>query len=157
MANTTPLLTRLGYHAIGYTPDPVRVERYDAQRHYERWEQFLAGTASGLFQSRRFRSYHSPGRFEDHSLLFWRGDALIGVAAGEESDGRWSSHRFASHAGIAVLLGLSPQNALDIVHADDRAWNATTMRIVPDVLAESSFTTLVWALEVAGVVSVVAR
>ena len=149
-------LERLGYEVIGYEPEPVRVERYRSELHRELWDEFLPRTACGnLFQTRRFLAYHPAGRFEDHSLLFWKGNVLVAVAAGESSDDRWSSHRFVSHAGLAVLPRLSAAGALDIVHgllayADANGWHTMTMRFVADALAEHAFTTITWALEVLG-------
>jgi hypothetical protein len=156
--NSTEQLQALGYRLVGYEPICLRVERYNEAAHRNLWEHFIAGSANGnLFQTRRFLEYHPAGRFEDHSLLFWREAELIAVAAGEVTDGAWSSHRFTSHGGIAVRSQLSASEALDVVHAlisyaGEQEWHKLFMRYVPYVLAEDFFTTLVWALSIFGFV-----
>jgi len=141
---------------VGYEPVSLRVERYNDNAHRDLWERFIATSANGnLFQTRRFLEYHPAGRFQDHSILFCRDAELIAVAAGEVTNSAWSSHRFTSHGGIAVKSQLSATEALDIVHAlisyaSEHQWQKLFMRYVPDLLAEDSFTTLVWALSIFG-------
>lgn len=149
-------LRALGYTVLGYEPGELRVERFSRDQHRVLWEKFIPGTANGnLFSTRRFLEYHPAGRFEDHSLLFWRGQELFAVAAGEAVNGAWSSHRFTSHGGVLVRPRLSAAEALDVVYAlltyaQSQDWHKMTMRFLPDVLAESWFTTLVWALAIFG-------
>jgi hypothetical protein len=155
-ATASERLRSEGYQVIGYEPGDLRVQRYRRDLHRDLWEAFISTTANGnLFQARRFLEYHRVDRFEDHSLLFWRGEKLIAVAAGEAVGDEWSSHRFTSEAGLAALPDLSAAEALDLVHtllsyASRRNWKKLSMRYVPDALAEASFTTLVWALSVSG-------
>jgi len=149
-------LRRLGYTVLGYQPGDIRVERYEPAAHRALWEGFIPTTANGnLFSCRRFLEYHPPGRFEDHSLLFWRDRELFAVAAGECAGGSWTSQRFTSHGGLLVRPRLSAAEALDLVYslllyAGAQDWRKLFLRFVPDILAESSFTTLVWALSIFG-------
>ena len=153
--NAAERLRSLGYRLVGYHPAQLRIERFRSD-HQGTWEEFIRNSANGnLFQTRRFLAYHPAGRFEDHSLLFWRNKKLIAVAAGETANGTWSSHRFTSHAGLAVAPELSAAEALDLVHSllsygNAQGWQKLSMRYVPDVLAEHSFVTLAWALAVFG-------
>jgi hypothetical protein len=152
--NAAEQLQALGYRLLGYEPATVRVERYQPELHRDLWERFISASANGnLFQTRRFLEYHPDGRFQDHSLLFRRDADLVAVAAGEAANDAWSSHRFTSHGGIAVRSHLSAGEALDIVHAllfyaGEQGWKRLSMRYVPDVLAEDSFMTLIWALAI---------
>ena len=154
--NASHRLQSLGYRVLGYQPQELRLERYRREAHRDLWEGFLPTTVNGnLFQARRFLEYHPEGRFEDHSLLFWRGDQLFAVAAGEAANGLWLAHRFTSHGGIAVRPHLSAAEALDVVftllsYAEAQGWTRLSLRFVPDILAEAPFTTLAWALSIFG-------
>ncbi len=149
-------LRGLGYTVLGYQPQELRVERYQSQVHRDLWESFVADSANGnLFSTRRFLEYHPPSRFLDHSLLFWHGQDLFAVAAGETADGAWSSQRFTSHGGLLVRPQLSAAQSLDLVYsllryAEKQNWNKLSMRFVPDILAENWFTSLIWALSIFG-------
>ncbi len=154
--NADEALRRLGYTVLGYQPQTLRVERYEPQAHRQLWEDFIPTSANGnLFSTRRFLEYHPLGRFQDFSLLFWRGQELFAVAAGEAANGAWSSQRFTSHGGLLVRPRLSAAEALDLIYslllyAETQSWSKLSMRFVPDVLAESWFTSLVWALSIFG-------
>ncbi|HEY7165097.1 MAG TPA: GNAT family N-acetyltransferase [Candidatus Binatia bacterium] len=151
-------LQRAGYRVLGCEPAEVRIERFRRSAHRELWDSFIARSANGnLFQTRRFLEYHPAGRFEDHSLLFWRGNELLGVAAGEIAGTEWSSHRFTSHAGIAVAPDLSGDEALTLVdallsYAARHRWKKIFMRYLPDAIAENGFAPILWALSVFGFV-----
>ncbi|MDZ7413397.1 MAG: GNAT family N-acetyltransferase, partial [candidate division KSB1 bacterium] len=48
----------------------MEITRYQDQ-HAEEWDRFVWAANNGtIFHTRRFLSYHPPGRFEDHSLVF---------------------------------------------------------------------------------------
>jgi len=149
-------LERLGYRVLGYQRHDVHVVRYDAARHEQLWDSFLPQTVNGnLFQTRRFLKYHPPGRFVDHSLLFFDSDELLAVAAGEETEGRWSAHRFSSHGGLAILPGLRADRCLDAVlgllrYATERGWRRLSMRFAPSYLWRGDLDVLHWALEICG-------
>ncbi len=79
------------------------------------WDRFVWAADNGtLFHTRAFLGYHPPGRFEDHSLIFTRGDYWVAVmpAAVTVFDGKRTlvSHPGASFGGL--VLG-SPQTILD--------------------------------------------
>jgi hypothetical protein len=153
--NAKERLRSSGYRLLGYESTELRVERYRTS-HRDLWEGFIPSSANGnLFQTRRFLEYHPADRFEDHSLLFWRDKTLLAVAPGEAKEEAWSSHRFASHGGLVVPPRLSASSALDLVDAlrcygERQGWRKLFLRFVPDLLAEESFVSLVWALAVFG-------
>jgi len=149
-------LEGLGYRVLGYQSHPLEVVRYDAARHAAMWDTFIPRTVNGnLFHTRRFLSYHPPGRFEDHSLLFFDQGKLICVAPGEARDGKWSAHRYSSHGGLAVLPDMRADRCLDIVHgllayAVEQGWHQLGMRFAPACLHRGSIEPLLWALEIFG-------
>lgn len=149
-------LQRLGYRVLGYQHQPLEVVRYDPQRHAAAWDAFIPRTVNGnLFHTRRFLSYHPPGRFEDHSLLFFDRGKLICVAPAEVRDGQWSAHRYSSHGGLAVLPDMRADRCLDIVwslltYAVEQGWRHLSMRFAPACLHRGSVEPLLWALEIFG-------
>jgi hypothetical protein len=149
-------LERLGYRVLGYQSHPLEVVRYDPARHAAMWDTFIPRTVNGnLFHTRRFLGYHPPGRFEDHSLLFFDQGNLICVAPGEARDGQWSAHRYSSHGGLAVLPDMRADRCLDIVHglltyAVKQGWHRLSMRFAPACLHRGSIEPLLWALEIFG-------
>ncbi len=149
-------LQRLGYRVLGHQAHTIEVVRYDAARHEALWDTFVPRTVNGnLFHTRRFLSYHPPGRFEDHSLLFFDQGKLICVAPGEARDGKWSAHRYSSHGGLAVLPDMRADRCLDLVHAllvyaVQQDWHQLSMRFAPACLHRGSVEPLLWALEIFG-------
>jgi hypothetical protein len=149
-------LEHLGYRVLGYQSRELEVVRFDPARHAELWDAFIPRTVNGnLFHTRRFLNYHPPGRFEDHSLLFFDKGELICVAPGEAKDGRWSAHRYSSHGGLAVIPNLRADRCLDIVHgliryALDAGWHSLSMRFAPACLHRGNIDPLLWALEIFG-------
>ena len=56
----------------------------------DEWDSFVTSSNNGtIFHTRRFLSYHSPGKFKESSLLFYDDKKLISVlpAADIERDG----------------------------------------------------------------------
>jgi len=91
----------------------------------DRWDQFVRGANNGtLFHLRRFLSYHPQGRFQDHSLLFFKEGRLLSVFPAVElhRDGRrvLVSHAGASYGGFVVRSDLSLRDAFRLVWALDR-------------------------------------
>lgn len=67
------------------------------------WDTFVAASGNGtVFHTRRFLSYHTENRFEDHSLLFFESEKLMGVLSAAKKDGKLASHPGASYGGIVV-------------------------------------------------------
>jgi len=99
----------------------VEIARY--KEHYaQEWDRFVAEANDGtIFHTRRFLSYHPPGRFEDHSLIFRkRGKVLALLPAVRIDRGNsnvLSSHCGASYGGFVVKPDLSIRDAFLLVDA----------------------------------------
>jgi hypothetical protein len=99
----------------------VEVTRYTEETK-RRWDKFIQTANNGtLFHTRRFLSYHPPGRFEDHSLTFTEKNQILAVfpaaiKAIEESR-ILSSHCGASYGGFVCQENLSVQSAFELVDA----------------------------------------
>jgi Acetyltransferase (GNAT) domain len=82
--------------------ETFRVHRYDADRK-QQWDDFLkdAKNATFLF-CRDYMDYHQD-RFDDHSLMIFHGDALIGlVPANLAPNGNLVSHDGLTYGGLVV-------------------------------------------------------
>ena len=82
------------------------------------WEKIVKKANNGtLFHTRKFLSYHPPGRFVDHSLVFQKKDKpyILFPAADKECDGK----RFlVSHPGSSYGSFVTPE---DVSFADSYA------------------------------------
>ena len=79
------------------------------------WDKFVSSANNGtLFHTRRFLSYHPEGRFNDHSLEFYKKEKLISVlpAAIIENE---SKQQLVSHPGASVGSFVVPE---DLAFAD---------------------------------------
>ena len=79
------------------------------------WDSFVSLANNGtLFHTRRFLSYHPEGRFNDHSLEFYKKGKLISIlpAAIIANDGR---RQLVSHPGASVGSFVVPE---DLAFAD---------------------------------------
>ncbi|MDZ7296114.1 MAG: GNAT family N-acetyltransferase [candidate division KSB1 bacterium] len=99
----------------------MEITRYQDQ-HAEEWDRFVWAANNGtIFHTRRFLSYHPPGRFEDHSLVFKkRGRVLALLPAVRLDRGNsnvLSSHCGASYGGFVVRPDLSIRDAFLLVDA----------------------------------------
>ncbi len=84
------------------------------------WDNFVSSANNGtLFHSRQFLNYHHEGRFNDHSLEFYKKGKLVGVfpAAIIETEKRriLVSHPGASVGSFVVPVGLAFADALEMV------------------------------------------
>ena len=74
----------------------------------EQWDKFvMEESMNGTFlQTRKFINYHKPGKFEDHSLVFCKGNAYVAVILGcvifEEGKKTFYSHGGTSFGGILI-------------------------------------------------------
>lgn len=99
----------------------MEIARY--KEHYaEEWDRFVWEANNGtIFHTRRFLSYHPPGRFEDHSLIFRkRGRVLALLPAVRLDRGNssvLSSHCGASYGGFVVRPDLSIRDSFLLVDA----------------------------------------
>lgn len=96
----------------------IRIEKYDAS--YEsRWDDFVLNKSmNGTFlQTRRFLNYHPDGRFQDCSLMVFKGDALVAVIPGcrEEADGKtvFFSHAGTTYGGLVICKDIYSASYLD--------------------------------------------
>jgi len=100
------------------------------------WDDFVWGANNGtLFHTRAFLSYHPPDRFQDHSLLFYKGGRLLALLPAierqEESGPELVSHAGASFGGFVVRSQLSLRDAFRLVDAlDGYAANHGLRRVV---------------------------
>ena len=79
------------------------------------WDNFVSSANNGtLFHTRRFLNYHHEGRFNDHSLEFYKKGKLVGVfpAALIESGNK---RQLVSHPGASVGSFVVPE---DLAFAD---------------------------------------
>lgn len=79
------------------------------------WDNFVSSANNGtLFHTRRFLNYHHEGRFNDHSLEFFKKGKLVGVfpAAIIETE---NSRILVSHPGASVGSFVVPE---DLTFAD---------------------------------------
>ncbi len=98
--------------------DVVRFSEADT----EKWENFVVAANNGtLFHTRRFLEYHPKERFQDHSLLFFKGNKLVAVfpaAERVEKTGRvLHSHPGASYGGWVVPRDIHLKRSFDLVQA----------------------------------------
>lgn len=57
----------------------IRIELYN-QDFMAQWEDFIDKSFNGCFiHKRKFLNYHSPEKFKDHSLIFYKGNAIVAV------------------------------------------------------------------------------
>ena len=97
------------------------IVKYSA-RDQKNWDDFVWSANNGtLFHTREFLGYHPPGRFIDHSLLFYDKGRIVALLPavdfvfGERRT--LLSHRGASYGGFVVRDTLSIRQAFDLVEA----------------------------------------
>lgn len=99
----------------------MEVVQYE-KKYNDIWEEFVNDSSNGtIFHTRKFLSYHTPGKFTDNSLLFFDDKKLISVlpAIDIKRDGirtLWS-HMGASYGGFVHNESLSIKHSFDIVQS----------------------------------------
>lgn len=84
-----------------------RIEKYTVSMQ-KRWDDFVLNESiNGTFlQTRRFIEYHPQGRFVDHSIIFYKGNAIVAciLACEVNEDGEeiFFSHKGTTYGGIIV-------------------------------------------------------
>ncbi|MGV3586241.1 MAG: hypothetical protein ACO1OF_04495, partial [Adhaeribacter sp.] len=79
----------------------IQVVRY-SPTHRDLWNQFNHQAINGLFLfDRNYIEYHQH-RFQDHSLLFFQGDDLIGIFPMNENAGVAFSHQGLTFGGLLI-------------------------------------------------------
>ncbi|NNM23358.1 MAG: GNAT family N-acetyltransferase [Flavobacteriaceae bacterium] len=66
------------------------------------WDQFVTNSKNGTFLFQRgFMDYHSD-RFEDHSLMVFKGNSLLALLPANISDSQLHSHQGLSYGGLVL-------------------------------------------------------
>jgi hypothetical protein len=77
----------------------VTIERYEGSRK-KRWDDFVSQSRNGTFLFfRDYMDYHAD-RFTDHSLMFFEGNAIIGLLPGNISGTDYFSHGGLTYGGV---------------------------------------------------------
>lgn len=99
----------------------MEVIQYE-KKYNDLWEEFVEDSSNGtIFHTRKFLSYHAPGKFTDNSLMFFDEKKLISIlpAIDIKRDGvrtLWS-HMGASYGGFVHAESLSIKHSFDIVQS----------------------------------------
>lgn len=83
------------------------------------WDKFvLKESCNGTFQqTRNFLSYHPPGRFRDHSLMFFKGQTVMAVLPAHIAEEDGGGRMLLSHEGCTfggIVLGRDFKKIADI-------------------------------------------
>ena len=81
--------------------DMIKIKKF-SESEKTKWDLFVDSSNNGtIFHLRRFLSYHTKGRFSDHSLLAYKKGKLIGVIPAATKK---INHKnfFISHPGLSV-------------------------------------------------------
>jgi len=115
-------LTPNSRRAVSMHDNDLQIVRYTNQ-HQELWDDFVWRSNNGtLFHSRTFLSYHPPDRFQDESLVIFKGDKLVAVIPAAKLDTAATesvlcSHPGASFGGIVMDRDSSLRDTETIVEA----------------------------------------
>lgn len=95
-----------------------------SENHYSQWEAFIDNAINGtIFHRQKFLGYHPPGRFDDHSLLFFEKNKLLGVfpAALIRKEGKTvlKSHPGTSYGGLVFNQKIPIRKVFQILTALD--------------------------------------
>ena len=99
----------------------IEIKKYIKEQS-DLWEKIVKNANNGtLFHTRKFLSYHPPGRFVDHSLIFHKKDKpyILFPAAEREIDGiqYLVSHPGTSYGSFIVPEDVSFADSYKIVEA----------------------------------------
>lgn len=97
----------------------VTVKQYKNNNQND-WENFIDISTSNksIFFLRKFLSYHNDNKFNDHSLLIYNKNNLIGLLPAAVNNMRsLISHPGLSHGSFALRLGLGIEDILEIISA----------------------------------------
>lgn len=93
-------------HIVRYTPDKQ-----------ELWDTFVAQSRNGTFLHKRaYMDYHSL-RFDDHSLLFYRGDELTALLPANVKGDTIASHGGLTYGGLILSNAATARGVLQIFEA----------------------------------------
>lgn len=115
-------------HIVRYTPDKQDL-----------WDTFVAQSRNGTFLHKRaYMDYHSL-RFDDHSLLFYRGDELTALLPANIKEDTIASHSGLTYGGLILGNSATARCVLQIfevlLHYISTETTATTLlyRPVPHI------------------------
>ncbi|WP_124980026.1 hypothetical protein [Nonlabens xiamenensis] len=85
---------------------PYKIHQYNSSLR-QQWDDFILTSANGTFiWERDFMEYHQD-RFQDHSLMIYKGDRLLACMPAHVVDGSFYSHRGLTYGGVAWENSLS--------------------------------------------------
>lgn len=89
----------------------IKIVKYE-NKHFDLYESFVENSINGtIFHERKFISYHPEERFDDCSLLFFRGEKLVAVFPAaiiqKENIKILKSHPGTSYGGLIIKENLS--------------------------------------------------
>jgi hypothetical protein len=91
----------------------IRLENYNTN-YKDRWDQFISNSKNGLFLFHRdYMEYHSD-KFEDFSLMFFKGKKLVAVMPANIKNGMVSSHDGLTFGGIVSDKNMKTEMMLNI-------------------------------------------
>ncbi len=95
------------------------IELY-TEKYKDQWDVFVEHSRNGtIFHTRKFLSYHPPGRFEDFSLIFLKDGNIISVlpACVEIENNRriLASHKGSTYGGFVIANRFGIKNSLYLV------------------------------------------
>lgn len=94
----------------------INIVRYEPSLK-DSWNNFVAHSRNGTFLLRReFMDYHAH-RFNDHSLLFYKGAELVALLPAERSESALWSHRGLTYGGLLLAPKTTAATTLQIVSA----------------------------------------
>ena len=89
----------IGISDIGVSKPAISVTQY-SPKYKTMWDSFVSTSKNGLFLlSRDYMDYHSD-RFQDHSLMFFKNEKLIGLMPANENNDVLNSHEGLTFGGI---------------------------------------------------------
>ena len=97
----------------------IKVKKF-SKDNYLAWDSFVRNANNGtIFHLRKFLNYHSPERFKDNSIEFYKGNNLLSVfpAADIMKEGKriLVSHPGASYGSFVTKEDISIKNAIEMV------------------------------------------
>ncbi|MBL4694845.1 GNAT family N-acetyltransferase [Candidatus Gracilibacteria bacterium] len=93
----------------------LRIQEFDSSLEKE-WDDFVVSAYNGCFmQTRKFLNYHEEGRFEDRSLMFYKGGALVAVLPACVVDGTFYAHRGSTFGGFVFSKKFFKVGMIDAV------------------------------------------
>lgn len=127
----------------------LNVKRFEENKE-ALWDKFvLEDSMNGTFlQTRKFINYHTPGKFQDCSLMFYKGESLVAVilACEVEIEGKkvFFSHKGTTFGGIVVSKQIYNSSAImgmmdvfeEEMHGGEYA--ACYLKMTPEVFQKSN-------------------